>query len=170
MLRQPSIVLQCKHCGQNIQTWPSQRRKYCSKTCKDTAHSLKATNTFLDKFDRSGGSDACHPWMRGRDWDGYGVGTYQGRQVRTHRTAWEIANGRTVPDGLGVLHTCDNPPCGNPQHLFLGTAKDNNRDRAAKGRTWDQTGDNHWTHRSPERVRRGERHWTHLPQHANRKR
>jgi len=48
--------------------------------------------------------------------------------------AWTVCRGE-IPPGLHVLHRCDNPPCVNPAHLFLGTAYDNNRDRAAKGRS-----------------------------------
>ncbi|MGH7024521.1 MAG: HNH endonuclease signature motif containing protein [Caulobacteraceae bacterium] len=50
-----------------------------------------------------------------------------------HRLAWELANG-PIPDGLLILHKCDNPVCCNPDHLFLGTAADNHADCAAKGR------------------------------------
>lgn len=53
--------------------------------------------------------------------------------MRSHRAAWELTHG-PVPDGLFVLHRCDNPPCCNPAHLFLGTRGDNNRDARAKGR------------------------------------
>jgi hypothetical protein len=52
----------------------------------------------------------------------------------THRIAWELANGRQVPKGMDVCHTCDNPPCCNPAHLWIGTAKDNTRDMILKGR------------------------------------
>jgi hypothetical protein len=65
----------------------------------------------------------------------YGFLVVNGRDVGAHRIAWEHANGRRVPDGLHVLHKCDNPPCCNPAHLFIGTIADNNRDRHAKGRT-----------------------------------
>jgi len=51
-----------------------------------------------------------------------------------HRIAWERHFGM-VPEGICVLHRCDNPPCWNPEHLFLGTKGDNNTDRAAKGRS-----------------------------------
>lgn len=56
-----------------------------------------------------------------------------GRQVYAHRYAWVLANGPIAP-GLVVCHTCDNPPCINVDHLFIGTQADNVRDMYAKGR------------------------------------
>jgi hypothetical protein len=55
------------------------------------------------------------------------------RYVYAHRLAWTVFRG-PIPLGLCVLHSCDNPPCCNPEHLFLGTVADNNRDAARKGR------------------------------------
>ena len=54
--------------------------------------------------------------------------------VGPHRAAWEMANG-AVPDGLSVLHHCDNPLCVRADHLFLGTHRDNMADMVAKGRS-----------------------------------
>lgn len=69
----------------------------------------------------------------GKKGAGYGVMRFQTFNVQAHRFSWEIHNG-PIPDGLLVLHTCDNPPCCNPDHLFLGTYLDNARDRDSKGR------------------------------------
>lgn len=55
------------------------------------------------------------------------------RERKAHRHAWELAVG-PVPAGLYVLHRCDNMPCVRPSHLFLGTARENMRDRDVKGR------------------------------------
>ena len=63
----------------------------------------------------------------------YGQISRDAKMVYTHRLAWELKYG-PIPEGLGVLHRCDNPPCCNDEHLFLGTDADNALDREAKGR------------------------------------
>lgn len=81
----------------------------------------------------TGDPDSCWPWMLGRTPRGYGVAWLRGRNVRAHRVAWAIENG-CDPSPFHVLHKCDNPPCCNPSHLFLGTDADNVADMRAKGR------------------------------------
>lgn len=77
--------------------------------------------------------EGCWEWLGARDQDGYGQTRIGMRRVKAHRKAWEIIHG-PVPDGLLVLHSCDNPPCVRPNHLFIGTHRDNQRDKWAKGR------------------------------------
>lgn len=73
----------------------------------------------------------CWIW-RGRPSSTYGKVSIDCESLGAHRVAYALANGG-VPDGLHVLHSCDNPPCCNPEHLFAGTIDDNNKDRKAKG-------------------------------------
>ena len=74
----------------------------------------------------------CWPWLGPCDSSGYGIVM---RRVlwRTHRLAWTTTFG-DIPDGMHVLHHCDNAPCCNPTHLFLGTNADNVADKVRKGR------------------------------------
>ena len=75
----------------------------------------------------------CLVWTKGTTWNGYGRINVDGKTQRTHRVMWEQLNG-PIPEGMIILHTCDNPPCLLPAHLRLGTVKENNREAFAKGR------------------------------------
>jgi len=111
---------------------------------------------FWQKVNKSGGPDACWPWMAGKCFSGYGNFKTNGKTVGSHRIAWTLANGPISPSGC-VCHHCDNPPCCNPAHLFLGTHADNALDKAAKGRCNPQRGDNHYSRKHPELMARGDK-------------
>lgn len=78
--------------------------------------------------------NGCWEWTGSRHPRGYGMVRIGRRAFVASRVAWTIKNG-PIPEGLFVCHTCDNPPCCNPGHLFIGDYKANARDRQAKGRT-----------------------------------
>lgn len=79
-------------------------------------------------------TDGCWEWLAYTCKFGYGrIGGVRGQVLDAHRVSWELHNG-PIPEGICVLHHCDNPPCTNPDHLFLGTLSDNLADMYAKGR------------------------------------
>jgi len=75
----------------------------------------------------------CWEWTAGKNPRGYGVINDGTRIQLAHRVAWLLEHGN-LPEGLGILHRCDNPGCVRPSHLFVGTRADNNADMMAKGR------------------------------------
>lgn len=92
---------------------------------------------FWEKVDRSAGPDGCWPWMGTRWAHGYGSFRFgsMGNGTRTSITAHRMVmmlEGKNI-EGVLVCHHCDNPPCCNPKHLFLGTHSDNARDMVRKG-------------------------------------
>lgn len=81
--------------------------------------------------------DGCWEWQANRVGGKYGQFIRDGIPRQAHRVAWEITFG-PIPEGILVCHHCDNPPCCRPDHLFLGTNKDNSQDMVGKGRHKEQ--------------------------------
>lgn len=90
------------------------------------------TSRFWSKVDIQS-IDKCWEWKRYTTRDGYGRVRLGGFMVLSHRVAFAIGNALD-PDGYLVCHTCDNPPCCNPDHLFLGDDMENSKDKIKKGR------------------------------------
>ncbi len=80
--------------------------------------------------------NGCWPWLGIKDARGYGRFCLHKKMLVTSRISWALANGKE-PDGF-VCHSCDNPPCVNPAHLWVGTGQDNCRDASDKGRLFGQ--------------------------------
>jgi hypothetical protein len=99
--------------------------------------------------------NGCWAWKGSKFRFGYGKMNHKNKAIAAHRVSWLIHNGG-IPDNLCVLHSCDNPPCTNPKHLFLGSHADNAADRNKKGR--QARGDRQGSRLHPESLLRGSRH------------
>lgn len=75
----------------------------------------------------------CWLWTGNLHGNGYGLVSHKKKTIGAHRAAWLAFRG-AIPSGLWVLHRCDHPPCVNPDHLFLGTHAENEKDKIQKGR------------------------------------
>ena len=110
----------CLHCEQKFNAPASHR--YCSTTC-NVAFRLKALKLPPNK---------CWIWPGAKESAGYGHIRYYGEIYKAHRLSYEAHKGK-IPKGQLIRHTCDTPSCCNPNHLLLGTVKDNMRDAIERG-------------------------------------
>jgi HNH endonuclease len=117
------------------------------------------SNRFWKRVNKDG---KVHPILKTRCWDwvggnirGYGHFWVNGKTVKAHRYSYTVYVGE-IPNGLLVLHKCDNPSCVNPDHLFVGTELENRQDCTGKGR--QARGNTHGSKTRPESVLRGGRH------------
>ena len=109
----------------------------CSRACSTLARRKQSVESLPERFWANvaitGDLFSCWLWTGGLFGTGYGQLSVASVPAYTHRISWELHFG-SIPDGLHVCHHCDNPPCCRPDHLFLGTQKENARDRENKGR------------------------------------
>lgn len=129
----PERIKTCEQCKMQFTTNES-RVRFCSLSCSNRARGgmRTAAEKFLSKVSKS---DGCWEWQGSRSRRGYGwfssaAHTYN---VPAHRASYELFCSE-IPPGLYVLHKCDNPPCVRPDHLFIGTQRDNIHDMIQKGR------------------------------------
>lgn len=131
------IQIKCQSCGKYFAAIPAEvkrgRAKWCSRACYYDRQNTSIPKRFWAKVRKT---NSCWIWTGASYSAGYGIigttGLNGGRMV-THRLSWLIHYGE-IPKGMMVLHKCDNPPCVNPEHLFLGTIQDNVDDMIKKGR------------------------------------
>jgi hypothetical protein len=122
----------CPHCDKEFRSRRTTHT-YCSRKCGRLAQPIRSPEErFWEKVDRKGPNE-CWLWTAGALSAGYGSFHYNGTFIGAHRFAWIVTNG-PIPEGLFVCHRCDNPPCVNPAHLFIGSAADNIGDKVKKGR------------------------------------
>jgi hypothetical protein len=121
--------------GLCIMHWKRWRRYGDASITPKQVNFDKSVNIFLSHIDKTGD---CWVWTGCLNAYGYGVTRINGKLYTAHRFSWFMTHG-PIPDGLCILHKCDNPPCVNPSHLFIGTKADNMWDKSFKGRHHYQT-------------------------------
>jgi len=114
-----------------------QRQRFCSQTCAGENWSKcrpprDQETVFRTWFDAA--SNGCWEWEGAKDKDGYGIFSFEKKTARAHRVALQLS-GIDVPKGGLVCHTCDNPSCVNPNHLYLGSNRQNSDDKVKRGRS-----------------------------------
>lgn len=133
---------------------PPRRLGFCSKHAQrfqkygDPLFTKYRTGSLAERLkgsiDSSQGEDACHPWGGNCNEAGYGVIRYRGEYYIVTRAVMTVELGRELTSDERVLHTCDNPPCANRRHLYIGDPKRNALDRKERGR--------HWRDRTPPKT------------------
>lgn len=88
-------------------------------------------NKFMSRVEIS---DTCWIWMASKNSDGYGNVWAKGKCLKAHRLSYQLFKG-DIPIGKEICHSCDNPSCVNPDHLWVGTHKENMNDMVNKKRT-----------------------------------
>ena len=124
----------------------SRRWGYCSKHSQryqkygDPLFTKYRTGPLADRLkgstDASAGEDGCHPWTGDCNENGYGVIKFEGKTYIVTRAVMKEHLGRDLKSEEHVLHTCDNPPCSNRKHLYIGDPARNAKDRSDRGRHW----------------------------------
>lgn len=141
----------CAVCGNPIvrKEPPKSELVYCSQACHRARPRPTLEDRLWAKVDVRN-PDECWEWQGAKLEAGYGVIWRDGQQVSVHRVVCELTHG-PLNDSEVACHSCDNPPCCNPSHIFTGTHADNTRDMMAKGRA-GFTGERHYAARVSDEL------------------
>lgn len=129
----------CETCGSVFYKKPKDslaqwaNRSFCSIKCSNVQKNVLPTHLYFWKYAKMCGSEECWPWTGTTDQYGYGRVVYMTHYFKAHRVSYEMKYG-PIPVGMIVRHKCDNPNCVNPNHLEIGTQKDNMQDASKRGR------------------------------------
>src|SRR4051812_40726278 len=127
-MAQPKCTLFCRFCGSPFTVIINQRSRarYCSRKCRVTQNrkDRSITMRLWGRVNASTNNSECWPWTGKTNHDGYGQIRWKDSMYGTHRVVYQLTIG-PIPGNLRVLHRCDNPPCCNPDHLFVGTQPQN---------------------------------------------
>ena len=151
--RVEKISIECPICKTIRLRIPSKTYlKHCSIRCSNKIpvnkfYSIANEDQLLEKLKELYEKhvvkkDGCWEWKGNKDKDGYGKFNFNNKYTSAHRASWIIHNG-PIPKGMFVLHHCDQTFCSRPDHLFIGSAKDNRIDCMNKGRSNICKGSNH---------------------------
>jgi HNH endonuclease len=136
----PKIACICAHCAGEFFLSRSaivSGRRFCSRQCARTARPLRPVKERFDELWMPEPMSGCWLWLaavKSQQQPQRGHFDLDDRTIGAHRAAWILYKGE-IPNGLSVLHHCDNSLCVNPGHLFLGTQRDNMADMVQKGRS-----------------------------------
>jgi hypothetical protein len=122
-----------RHPRDSASQWSS--RRFCSISCRNRSTKPVPVHLRFWRFVTPADSEECWIWSGSKDPRGYGTLSAESGSspIKAYRLAYEMRHG-PIPDGLVVRHKCDNPSCVNPDHLEVGTQKDNVRDMVERGR------------------------------------
>jgi len=127
----------CDCCANEFDKKPSEikrtKHNFCSKGCSGAFREEESKNNFYSMTELS--DNGCLVWTGATNKDGYGTKRHLGKIMLAHRVSYLLMVS-DIDDGMCVLHSCDNPPCVHPDHLFLGTHQDNMDDMNKKGRRY----------------------------------
>lgn len=124
----------CEQCSNKFDPTKKTKKRFCSYGCywKSLEKIKDPYQRFMKYVEKTA---ECWIWKGHKNKDGYGNFSIRRKTSASHRYSWIFHKGE-ITKGMNVLHSCDNRYCVNPEHLFLGTQRDNMEDMIRKGRAW----------------------------------